>query len=89
MTKRVLVRLLVAPALALVIGGALIIAGDAIIKTPIQLYNGVCSKQYAENYRAKSRWFEPTCVLPLDSAVSEDLHTKKRSDKARADGSYR
>jgi len=82
MTKREVVRLLVAPVLALVIGGALILAGDAIIKTPIQLYNGVCSKQYAENYRAESRWFEPTCVLPpLDSAVSENQHTRKKSDK--------
>jgi hypothetical protein len=78
MMKRVLVRLLVAPAFALVIGSALILAGDAIIKTPIQLHNGICSKQYAENYRAKSRWFEPTCILPLDSDVSEDLDTKKR-----------
>ena len=78
MTKRVLVRLLVAPAFALVIGGALILACDVIIKSSIQLYNCFCSKQYAENYRAKSRWFEPTCVLPLDSAVSEDLDTKKR-----------
>jgi hypothetical protein len=78
MTKRVLVRLLVAPALALVIGGALILAGDAIIKTPIQWHNGVCSKQYAENYRAKSRWFEPTCVLPLDSVASDDTKRRQR-----------
>jgi peptidoglycan hydrolase CwlO-like protein len=59
-------------AVAVVVAGILFLIGDAIIKTPIQWYNGACSKEYAEKYLAKFRWFEPTCVLPDDSVISED-----------------
>ena len=67
-----LVSLLAGLALVVVVGGVLVVIGDAIIKTPIQLYNGACSRDYAERYRAGFRWFEPTCVLPDDSVISED-----------------
>jgi hypothetical protein len=63
---------LVVLAAAVVLGGILVVIGDVIIKTPIQWYNGACSEEYAEKYRAKFRWFEPTCVLPDDSDISED-----------------